>query len=112
MRKNLGFVPNSILIMQRKPKLAKARVAESGISPYYGNLHPRLERLSCVERRARQRRCIDKTIFAEPRNVSGRGLGALRCLKLLRLFFRLDFSGTTSPYVLLKLSFRRPPPLL
>jgi uncharacterized peroxidase-related enzyme len=24
MRKNLGFVPNSILIMQRKPKLAKA----------------------------------------------------------------------------------------
>jgi len=24
MRKNLGFIPNSILIMQRKPKLAKA----------------------------------------------------------------------------------------
>src|SRR5207244_8729066 len=24
MRRNLGFVPNSILIMQRKPKLAKA----------------------------------------------------------------------------------------
>lgn len=24
MRKNLGFIPNSILIMQRKPKLARA----------------------------------------------------------------------------------------
>src|SRR6266852_532400 len=24
MRKNLGFIPNSILIMQRKPKMAKA----------------------------------------------------------------------------------------
>ena len=24
MRKNLGFIPNSILIMQRKPKLAEA----------------------------------------------------------------------------------------
>ena len=24
MRKNLGFVPNSILIMQRKPKMARA----------------------------------------------------------------------------------------
>src|SRR5262249_62256121 len=24
MRKNLGFIPNSILIMQRKPELAKA----------------------------------------------------------------------------------------
>src|SRR5262245_17584825 len=24
MRKNLGFIPNSVLIMQRKPKLAKA----------------------------------------------------------------------------------------
>src|SRR5262249_61556446 len=24
MRRNLGFVPNSILIMQRKPKMAKA----------------------------------------------------------------------------------------
>ena len=24
MRRNLGFIPNSILIMQRKPKLAKA----------------------------------------------------------------------------------------
>src|SRR5215472_11662455 len=24
MRKNLGFIPNSILIMQRRPKLAKA----------------------------------------------------------------------------------------
>ena len=24
MRQNLGFVPNSILIMQRKPKMAKA----------------------------------------------------------------------------------------
>ena len=25
MRRNLGFVPNSILIMQRKPKLAQLR---------------------------------------------------------------------------------------
>jgi hypothetical protein len=24
MRKNLGFIPNSVLIMQRRPKLAKA----------------------------------------------------------------------------------------
>jgi alkylhydroperoxidase family enzyme len=24
MRKNLGFIPNSILVMQRKPKMAKA----------------------------------------------------------------------------------------
>jgi hypothetical protein len=27
MRKNLGFVPNSILIMQRKPRMAKAFAA-------------------------------------------------------------------------------------
>ena len=30
MRKNLGFIPNSILIMQRKPKLAKALAQMDG----------------------------------------------------------------------------------